>query len=258
MKNELNFSFALENPSLYKSAQCLDQDSKKKLLLLDLDETLIHSDFNDEFLNHKTIKYDTIIEFEDKDEEIDTENENEEEDFFKGTNMTENKDESNEEDSSYKTDDEMRPMCTVGIFVRNGVKEFLTEASKHFDIGVFTASVKEYADAIVDYLDPEKKFIKYRFYRNNCINVGGMINVKDLRVIKGVDLANTVLVDNSIYSFAPQLTNGILINSFFNDKNDGELFNVLGYLINYILPAKDVRDVNEQFFNFQTLVNEVN
>ena len=60
-----------------------------------------------------------------------------------------------------------------------------------------------------------------------------------------------------MYSFAAQLTNGILINSFYENKNDCELFNVLGYLINFILPAEDVREVNEKFFNFQKILNDL-
>ena len=60
-----------------------------------------------------------------------------------------------------------------------------------------------------------------------------------------------------MYSFAPQLNNGILINSFLNDKNDNELLNVFGYLINYILPSDDVRKVNEQFFGFRKIVDDI-
>ena len=60
-----------------------------------------------------------------------------------------------------------------------------------------------------------------------------------------------------MYSFAAQLSNGILINSFYNDKNDTELYNVMAYLINYILPEEDIRKVNEQFFNFQQIKNDL-
>ena len=60
-----------------------------------------------------------------------------------------------------------------------------------------------------------------------------------------------------MYSFTPQLNNGILINSFFNDKNDNELSNVLSYLINFIIPCDDVREVNEEFFGFQKIVDDM-
>jgi TFIIF-interacting CTD phosphatase-like protein len=60
-----------------------------------------------------------------------------------------------------------------------------------------------------------------------------------------------------MYSFAAQINNGILINSFINDKEDNELFNALNYLVNFILPAKDVREVNEQFYNFRQIIDDI-
>ena len=106
-------------------------------------------------------------------------------------------------------------------------------------------------------MDPDNKLIKYRLYRNNCISFNDSFAIKDLRIFKGVDLKNVVLLDNSMYSFAAQLKNGILINSFYYDKNDNELNNVLRYLLDYILPAEDIREVNEQFFNFQQITNDL-
>ena len=99
--------------------------------------------------------------------------------------------------------------------------------------------------------------IKFRLYRNNCINVNDRIYVKDLRIIKGVDLKDIILIDNSMYSFSSQLANGILINSFYNDKNDIELYNVLGYLLNFLIKVNDVRLMNEQFFNFQRILDDL-
>ena len=46
-------------------------------------------------------------------------------------------------------------------------------------------------------------------------------------------------------------------NSFFNDKNDYELNNVLGYLLNYLVKADDVRVINEQIFNFEKIINDL-
>ena len=111
--------------------------------------------------------------------------------------------------------------------------------------------------SVIDFLDPGKNLIKFRLYRNNCINVNDRIFVKDLRIIKGVDLKDIILLDNSIYSFSAQLNNGILVNSFFNDKNDIELYNVLGYLLNFLVKAEDIRVINEQFFNFEKIINDL-
>ena len=241
---KIRFDYALSNKKLYEGVP--DYTNKlepgKKILLIDLDETLIHSDFNLEYLNDKSIKYDAIIKFRDTEEEF---QENYEDYYDMRRKQLER--------SLLKEEKEFK----VGIFVRKGAKEFLAEVSRYFEVGIFTASVKEYADAVIDYLDPNKTLIKFRLYRNNCINVNDRIFVKDLRIIKGVDLKDIILLDNSIYSFSAQLNNGILVNSFFNDKNDIELLNVLGYLLNFLLKADDVRIINEQFFSFEKIINDL-
>ena len=210
--------------------------------MIDLDETLIHSDFNLEYLNDKKVKYDTIIKFKDTESDF----EENYEDYY-DMRRKKLKHELFNEEKEYK----------VGVFIRKGAKEFLTEVSKYFVVGIFTASVKAYADAVIEYLDPNKNLIQFRLYRDNCINVNDKIFVKDLRIIKGVDIKDIILLDNSIYSFSAQINNGILVNSFFNDKNDIELYNVLGYLLNFLIKAEDVRVVNEQFFNFDKIINDL-
>ena len=231
----INFEYALEEPKIHEGVPIIS--SEKKILLLDLDETLIHADFGENFIDDK---YDAIIKFKSKNEEKE-----------KNDNFGEN-------DSTWcGPSDEEDDVHSVGIFVRNGVNDFLKEVNKYFDVGIFTASVKEYADAVISFLDPESKLIKYRLFRNNCINFNDSFMIKDLRIFKNIDLKKIILIDNSMYSFASQINNGILINSFFNDKNDTELNNALEYLINFILPAEDVRDVNEEFFNFRQIMNDL-
>ena len=219
--NKLNFEYALLDPQLYlnmnRNEITRNVVSGKKVVLLDLDETLIHGDFQEEYLNDIDHPYDKIIKFTSLDEQEEV---------------------------------------SVGIFIRNGVQKFLEEISKIFDIGIFTASSKDYADAVINYLDPNNEFIKFRLYRNSCIKVNN-ISIKDLRII-GVDLKNIVLIDNNMYSFANQLGNGILINSFYYDKNDYDLFSVMSYLLTYIAPTDDVRKINEMFFHFEDILKQIN
>ena len=233
---DINFEYALEDPKINEGVPELSFN--KKILVLDLDETLIHADFDEEF---SPDEYDTVIQFKAKNEEA--------------------KKEKNIEDSDSTScclsEVEEDDVHTVGIFIRKGVKHFLEEVNKYFEVGIFTASVKEYADAVISFLDPENKLIKFRLYRNNCINFNDAFTVKDLRIFKNVDLKKIVLLDNSMYSFAAQINNGILINSFINDKEDNELFNALNYLVNFILPAEDVREVNEQFYNFRQIIDDI-
>ena len=241
---KIRFDYALSDKKIYEGVPDYTNKIKpdKKILLIDLDETLIHSDFSLEYLNDKKVKYDTIIKFK----ETESDFEENYEDYYDMRRKKLKRELFNEE-KEYK----------VGVFIRKGAKEFLTEVSKYFVVGIFTASVKDYADAVIDYLDPNKNLIKFRLYRNNCINLNDKIFVKDLRIIKGIDIKDIILLDNSIYSFAAQINNGILVNSFFNDKNDIELYNVLGYLLNFLVKADDVRVINEQFFNFDKIINDL-
>ena len=216
----------------------------KKILLLDLDETLIHADFLENPAENEDLKnlYDAIISFYTMEEQINN-----------NLNNNDNTDNNTTDDES-KDDSCEKVLNKVGIFLRPKVKEFLQEISRYFLIGIFTASIPEYADAVINYLDPEEKYIKFKLYRNDCVSVCDMLRVKDLSFFGEENLDRIVLLDNNIYSFSAQLSNGILINSFFCDKSDDELSNVRKYLIEYILPSDDIRKVNEQFFGFETIL----
>ena len=234
------FQTPLENENTFKIFKAKNYSKDKKILLLDLDETLIHADFFEEFPEKSENKYDKIISFYTEEP----------------TNFIQENTDNNTTDDESKDDSGEKVLNKVGIFLRPKVQEFLKEISNYFEIGIFTASIPEYADAVINYLDPDEKLIKFRLYRNDCVNLENVIKIKDLRIFGENNLNRIVLLDNNIYSFSAQLSNGILINSFFCDKNDDELANVRKYLIDYIYPSDDVRKINEQFFGFETLFNE--
>lgn len=69
--------------------------------------------------------------------------------------------------------------------------------------------------------------------------------MKDLSKLNR-DLSQTVLVDNSAYSYAMQLDNGIPILPFYEGK-DFELAALESYL-QKLLDCDDVRTLNRQYF----------
>lgn len=80
---------------------------------------------------------------------------------------------------------------------------------------VFTAAEKEYADLIIDKIDPTKTFFKDRLYRDSCFKCEDAY-IKDLRIISDRELEDIVIVDNSIISFCKQINNGIPICAFYS------------------------------------------
>jgi CTD small phosphatase-like protein 2 len=49
----------------------------------------------------------------------------------------------------------------------------LEKMSEKFEVITFTASQECYAEALLKIIDPEKKFIKHRYYRDSCVPVFG-------------------------------------------------------------------------------------
>jgi Dullard-like phosphatase family protein len=200
-------------PQIEKRAVFLPANEKKITLVIDLDETLIHSDFDNEFDEgfHETLQ-------------------------FTHENET----------------------IQFNLFIRPGLHEFLRFAKNHFEVVIFTASRKEYADCILDYLDPEHNIISHRLYRDDCISIKNKIFIKDLRIFKNRCLSNMILIDNSFYSFVNQLNNGILITSFYDNEFDSELVNLRKYLQNVVKSdVDDVREVNEKIFNFEGIWQQI-
>ena len=96
-----------------------------------------------------------------------------------------------------------------------------------YELILFTASTKFYADLVVDQIDPDKN-IKYRLYRERCSTLGGS-HVKDLSKI-GRDLSRTIIIDNSSVAYLFQPYNAIAITSWYDDKDDTELFSIMSIL----------------------------
>lgn len=82
------------------------------------------------------------------------------------------------------------------MLLRPGAKEFIEELSIFYDVVLWTASLKEYAMPVMDFVDPEKKVME-RLFRESCTIIKGGLT-KDLNIL-GRDLKDIIIVDVSIY-----------------------------------------------------------
>eukprot|EP00357_Protocruzia_adherens_P002117 CAMPEP_0115014858 /NCGR_PEP_ID=MMETSP0216-20121206/26361_1 /TAXON_ID=223996 /ORGANISM="Protocruzia adherens, Strain Boccale" /LENGTH=559 /DNA_ID=CAMNT_0002384743 /DNA_START=157 /DNA_END=1836 /DNA_ORIENTATION=+ len=167
-----------------------DQFKGKKTLVLDIDETLVHSSFKD-----------------------------------------------------FEIPDMILPVILEGqrinvqIMKRPGLEEFLNRMMDIYEVVFFTASLSKYANPLIDRLDPKGKSAG-RLFRQHCTFTATGY-VKDLRRL-GRNLAETIIIDNSPVSFKLQPTNAIPIKSWFSDRSDKDLLDLIPILERLAL-VEDVR-----------------
>ena len=126
----------------------------------------------------------------------------------------------------------------IHVLVRPGVKEFLEKMAKKFEIVIFTASLSKYADPLLDIID-KQGFCPFRLFREHCTLINTSF-VKDLKRL-GRDLKDIIIVDNSPISYALNPDNGLPILSWFDNKDDQELF-YLTPILEFLADVPDVRE----------------
>jgi len=130
---------------------------------------------------------------------------------------------------------------TQEVYVRKrpGLDEFLEFVGKHYEVGVFTASVIKYADAVLDRID-KTQVVQWRLFRESCCQTSEGFYVKDLGCL-GRRLESTIIIDNSPHSYLFHPENAIGIKSFVDDKRDNHLIDLIPFL-DHTKEAKDVRE----------------
>jgi RNA polymerase II subunit A small phosphatase-like protein len=183
--------------SIPKSYLLSPKTCQKKTLVLDLDETLVHS----QFLPFP-IKSDAILKINIQEQVQD-----------------------------------------IHVLIRPGVQTFLQRLSKLYEIVIFTASVSKYADPLLDILDKDN-YCSFRLFREHCTMIG-VTFIKDLNKL-GRDLKDVIIVDNSPLSYSFNKENGIPILTWFSDKNDKELLNLIP-ILEFLSGVNDVREYIKDF-----------
>lgn len=99
------------------------------------------------------------------------------------------------------------PQTTLGpqhpilyyVHKRPHCDDFLRKICKWYKLVIFTASVQEYADPVIDWLEQERKYFQGRYYRQHCTLRNGAY-IKDLSSVEP-DLSKVMILDNSPMSY---------------------------------------------------------
>ena len=135
----------------------------------------------------------------------------------------------------------------ISVRLRPYVQDVLEKLNQWYEIVVFTAGEQEYADCILDYIDPNRTIFKKRLYRQDCIQLDNFF-IKDLDIILDREREHMCIVDNSILSFAFDLDNGVPINSYIgNEEDDRELLFLYSFLEDAATSADIRNNIRESF-----------
>lgn len=133
-----------------------------------------------------------------------------------------------------------RTSCLYYVYKRPHLNYFLDVVSNWYNLVVYTASVREYADPVIDLIDNNRRYFKNRLFRSSCPQAQGQY-FKDLSLVDS-DLSKVCLLDNSAASFALYPDNAIPIESWRDDGNDEALLELLPFL-DALRFVEDVRSI---------------
>ncbi|CAD8084303.1 unnamed protein product [Paramecium sonneborni] len=200
-KNCLEY-FKVKFQKNYIPAQTPKIFDQKKVLVLDLDETLVHCEFkeNENFQNEVLLE---VI----------------------------------HQGQQYK----------VYLKTRPYLNQFLFEASKDYEIFIFTAGYEAYCQEVLNFID-KKKLISDYYARGSCQFIDG-ICYKDLLLLDR-PLEDIIFIDNNPNAFIKYKNNGLLIPSFLDSDDDDCLLRLIPFL-KYMAKKKDVRPVEQHLKNYE-------
>lgn len=126
------------------------------------------------------------------------------------------------------------------VYKRPWVDYFLRKVASWYQVVIFTASMQEYADPVIDWLDGGQGLISGRLFRESCTVRDGTY-LKDLTVVER-DLRRVCLVDNSPISYVLQEANGLPVEGWTHDPHDEALLDLLP-ILDGLRYATDVRHI---------------
>jgi Dullard-like phosphatase family protein len=151
-----------------------------------------------------------------------------------------------------------KKIAKIGVNIRPNWEEAIKRIKKLYTIVIYTASHSSYADAVLNFLDPENKYFYNRLYRSNCIDIklnGKNFYIKDMNIFEDFAPKDILIVDNSVMAFAYDLDNGIPILPYYDAEKDLELLFV-AYYFESIYECDDLRVINKEYMKLDYYLNQ--
>ncbi|KAJ3155464.1 mitochondrial inner membrane protein required for protein import [Geranomyces variabilis] len=129
------------------------------------------------------------------------------------------------------------------VATRPGVKQFLANLGRTYEVVIFTSSPGYLAEPVCAAFDPYFFYTMYRLYRDHTILKDGHY-VKDLSKLNR-DLSKTIILDIDPASFQLQPENGLVLKPWTGDRSDRELKKIETFLeeIFVFMTVYDIQDV---------------
>lgn len=138
-------------------------------------------------------------------------------------------------DNKYMFAPHEKPIPEFKIFDYFGIKrpyldQFLRDASKKYDLAIWTSGTKDYAEKVVETIIPSKIKLKFIFSRNELT----ANDQKDLDTVLDwfpeYSKKDIIVLDDSKDYYLNDKNNLILIKKFHGNPNDEELIRVFKLL----------------------------
>ena len=115
------------------------------------------------------------------------------------------------------------------------LRTFLEEMDKHYELWVYTAGETDYAQDMLNSIDPTHKYFRGALTRDNCALLemfdGAVMGMKNLSVVSNRKRENVVILDDTIHAWPNDLTNLLPIQAFHGDCQDISLRTIMKILI---------------------------
>ena len=125
---------------------------------------------------------------------------------------------------------------------------FLKVVSQWYDLVVYTASLEIYGTLVADKLDNKRNILNRRYYRQHCMLDYGSYTKNLLAILP--DLSSIFILDNSPGAYKRYPHNAIPIKSWFNDPTDTALLNLLPILdaLRFVTDVRSVLSRNREAY----------